>query len=314
MRRYFALILMVALFLGYPTMNTFAANIPDKLKEAVLYLGVGEATGPGKIVKVNLAGENLGEIPLGSLPSGVCVSGGNIYAALPSDGTNRTGTGKVVEINSEGVVSSSLIDNRLLRKPLSIAARDDPPALFVGCNHLDHVVRLDPNGSTEVVFSSRSSPRIAQNYEIAVTNDLLLVITDYPNPGVTAVELSSIGSRHPHKEVLPFTGMIAAKRNSNRWAATQVPMRRSRGRYIPKPNAPVFIHVFEGMQEVRKIPCLKNNRLGWNRLLTFCGDYLVVAYLEDYGHAIYLLDIDSGQSQMLFRWKGERMVALAATL
>ncbi|MDP3997967.1 MAG: hypothetical protein U1C49_00520 [Candidatus Andersenbacteria bacterium] len=331
MRRYFALILMVALFLGFLTMNTFAANIPDKLKEAVLYLGCGEATGPGKIVKVNLKGKKLGEISLEAEPGSLCASLGNIYVSLPSDGSKKMGPGKVLKLDSEGGIISSFADGKMFFRPVSITASDYPPAWFVVCNRLDHVVRVAYDEEPEVVFTTEPPSVFSQNYSLATTGKLLLVATDDPEPGVRAVDLTAKDGKYPVKKLLPFDGVVAAQRNSDRWVATQIPMRRlpvvSVGRYVPLPDEPVYLHVFNGTQEIKKIPCPKSkgwycrytkkpwephSYWGWGPI-SFCGDRLVIAIMEKQGKSLYLADLDSGQFQFLFHWKQGRLVSLAAT-
>ncbi|MDP3997963.1 MAG: hypothetical protein U1C49_00470 [Candidatus Andersenbacteria bacterium] len=293
-----------------------AAGAEDN-SETLLYLGYGPVVGDAKVVCTDWKGNVLREVKVQGTPGSLCVFENVVYAAIPNTDKKAAipKTGQLISINEEGEVYVFSFDKHLVADPISLAIRENPFEVFIADNLTDYVAGMTAEGKTRKYFANRSGNRIiCQNMSIAITNELLVVATDYPRPGVYAVKLGDGTASRQRERLLERDGSVAAIRGTNRWVATQLEVM---GMYWPQQQkkGSEAVHVFEGTSEVMRIPCPRGKKFAYLGMITSCGTNVIVAFKDGEGAYLYLLDLHKRVFVPMFLWKeekGQKLAAIAA--
>ncbi|MDP3997764.1 MAG: hypothetical protein Q8P73_04670 [bacterium] len=288
--------------------------------ETLLYLGCGErikhpVIGYGKLYTTDWKGNVLREVKLEGVPAAIGVSGREVLVAIPNTSkvASLPKTGQLVGINEEGEVYTFSFDRNFVADPCSMAIRENPFEVFMADGTTDYVAGMTADGKTRKYFANRGGDgTVYQHISIAITNELLLVATEYPRPGVYAVKLGDGTASRERKRLLERDGSVASIRGTNRWAATQI---KHMNMYGPnQKDGKEAVHVFEGTKEVMTIYCGRGQRLSYDGLLTPCGTNFIVAFKHKEGSYLHLVDLKRRTFVPLFVWKGDPLTCIAVRM
>lgn len=248
-----------------------------------LFLGCGRIHAPGRVVKVDLAGQQLSEVKVEETPNDVVVHGTLVYAVLPN-------AKKVVTLDGLRNVNVVLGGRNVFRQPITVAIGGNPEAVIVADNLSDTVCRFDGNRK-KVLFTAQSEDRQhMQDMYVGVCGSKLIVAVNAPHDkiGTWTVDMSP-GQAGTPKKLLTDCGYIAVQPGSQRWAVIQ-------GQYI---------YIMEDEKQITQIALPKDKTPHKGGTLAWCGETLVTAFRAgQVGTEIMKVDQSNGTFTSLFAWSG----------
>ena len=257
----------------------------------VLYISVGEQSGPGKVYQVDEHGAVLGLVNLPYTATGMALHRDHgLVLSLPRDG------GKIMRIDDTGKLSTLLEKDETLKNPVDVGIAGNSDTIVVADNIADLMAATNTGGIKPKIYHRFEGQKWAfQEMSVAVTRDKHVVFGTDGNKGI--FRFSGDNYSASSDPLLPEPGGVAADPKSLRWAATQ---------------SPNLIYVFEGPELVKKLRLPPNKSIYRNGLLSFSPAGTLCVAGRDSQQAIgepwlFMYDVETDEVRSLFPWTRERM-------
>jgi thioredoxin-related protein len=188
---------------------------PNQLRDDLaIYLGCGDAQGPGMLLQLDGAGKVIATVAVPSAPAALALHPAGLIAALPR-------TQQVVKVLPTGQVETLLHDTALAPSPVAVAVNPKTGDVLVGDNQTDDLILIpaaEPTKPRKVFHIPGVDPAVRQNLRLAVTPDgAALLSTDQPAAAVYRVPLD--GAAALGQPLFALDGPLAVDPTTPRWAA-----------------------------------------------------------------------------------------------
>jgi serine/threonine protein kinase len=273
------------------TPNGDAAAKDDRYS---VYLGCGNAGGPGTIVQLNLAGEIQSEVHTFDSPNGLAFSGDSLAVGIA---TPFIGGGQSVFVRKDGSIDHMTL-TRKFPAPIAIAVDYDTQEVLVADNDDNTVSRVlaDKEGQVELLFRTplNADHDHFPSMSIAAAQDGFVIFSASDPLGVYRIPLKA--DQQLPEPLLPGDCGVAADPTSNRWVAM----------------CDDDLKVFEGVDEKATIPCPGGASFWRYQVLSFAPDGSLFVILQTgRGMEIQSVDLDTKKFTSHGVWKGGTIKCLA---